>query len=296
MLTYLAASIWQSPAQTLVNTVNTVGAMGKGIALQFKNRYPEMYERYRALCCDGKLTVGKLWVYRAEDRWVVNFPTKKHWRHPSKPEYVESGLAKFVEVYETFGITSVSFPQLGTGHGGLDWDSVVRPLMERYLKPLPIPIYIHLRGNQKSFVPEHLSSVNEAIPFSVLLDDIRGLSGLWLETLVQHKKFYFSGIEDEYLVFKVGSGLREKRIPLEHLRMLWSDLHLCKVMRSSRAPGEIAQQFGYIFALLNKIPYVATVYAADSPDALSFNPSKALMLASERSLEKPAGAQAVLPL
>jgi O-acetyl-ADP-ribose deacetylase (regulator of RNase III) len=296
MLTYIASSIWQSPAQTLVNTVNTVGAMGKGIALQFKKQYPEMYEQYRELCKQKKLTVGKLWLYRGEDRWVINFPTKKHWRHPSKREYVEDGLKKFVSVYETFGITSISFPQLGTGHGGLDWDLVVKPLMEHYLKPLPIPVYIHLRGNQKQFVPEHLRSVNEAIPFSVLLDDVRSLSDTWLETLVHQSRFYFVGVEGEYLVFRVGRAQREKKVPLEHLRMLWSDLNFNKVLRSSKAPGEIAQQYGYVFALLNRIPYIATVDASDSSDALSANPSKALMLASEHALERVSEAQAELPL
>ncbi|MBG0790714.1 MAG: macro domain-containing protein [Desulfovibrionaceae bacterium] len=296
MLTYLASSIWQSPAQTIVNTVNTVGAMGKGIALQFKKQYPEMYQRYRELCNKKELIVGKLWLYRADDRWIINFPTKKHWRYPSKPEYVESGLSKFVDVYEQFGITSISFPQLGTGHGGLDWDLVVKPMMEHYLKPLPIPVYIHLRGNQKQFVPEYLRSVNEAIPFAVLLDDVRSLSGTWLETLVRKRRFYFSGIDEEYLVFKVGSAQREKKVPLEHLRMLWSDLSFSKVLRSNRVPGEIAQQYGYIFALLNRIPYVATVDASDSPDSLSSNPAKALMLASEDVLDRQAEAQAELPL
>lgn len=296
MLTYLASSIWQSPAQTIVNTINTVGAMGKGIALQFKKQYPEMYQRYRELCHKKELTVGKLWLYRGEDRWVINFPTKKHWRYPSKPEYIESGLSKFIESYELFGITSISFPQLGTGHGGLDWDSVVKPMMERYLKPLPIPVYIHLRGNQAQFVPEHLCSVNEAIPFSVLLDDVRSLSNTWLETLVRKSRFYFSGIKDDYLVFRVGSKQREKKVPLEHLRMLWSDLNFNKVLRSNKAPGEIAQQYGYIFALLDRIPYVATVDASDSPDSLTSNPAKALMLASECGFKRHEEAQAELPL
>ncbi len=87
MISYLTTNLFDSPAQTLVNTVNTVGVMGKGIALAFKQRYPEMYRQYRELCQAGELEVGKLFVYQAGDKIIVNFPTKKHWRSPSRIEY-----------------------------------------------------------------------------------------------------------------------------------------------------------------------------------------------------------------
>lgn len=144
MLTYMTISILDSPAQALVNTVNTVGVMGKGIAAEFKALYPEMFRRYRRLCQEGKLDVGMLYLYRTPNKTIVNFPTKKHWRQRSRVEYVEAGLAKFVERYNDYGISSVSFPQLGCGNGGLDWQKEVQPMMERYLAPLPIPVYIHL--------------------------------------------------------------------------------------------------------------------------------------------------------
>lgn len=144
MLTYLTTSLFDSPAQTLINPVNTVGVMGKGIALVFKQRYPEMYRQYRELCQAGKLDIGKLQIYRAPNKIIVNFPTKKHWRDPSRIEYIEVGLEEFVRSYDKYGIASVSFPQLGCGNGGLDWEGQVQPVMERYLKNLSIPIYIHL--------------------------------------------------------------------------------------------------------------------------------------------------------
>lgn len=147
MLTYLTTSLFDSPAQTLVNPVNTAGVMGKGLALAFKQRYPEMYQQYRELCHAGQLEIGKLHVYRMLDQTIVNFPTKKHWRNSSQIEYIEAGLAEFVRSYSQHGITSVSFPQLGCGHGGLDWKEQVQPVMERYLKDLPIPVYIHLAAN-----------------------------------------------------------------------------------------------------------------------------------------------------
>lgn len=145
-----------SPAQTLVNTVNTVGVMGKGIAKDFKKYYPEMFDKYYYLCQGKRLNVGQLMLTKGEPevyhnkrtgkfrrRWVLNFPTKKHWRGKSNIEYIESGLKKFVEVYEMKDIKSVSFPQLGIRNGGLNW-SEVQELMETYLSKVNIPVYIHI--------------------------------------------------------------------------------------------------------------------------------------------------------
>ena len=156
MLNYVEISLFNLPAQTLVNTVNTVGVMGKGIALQFKQLYPEMYEQYRKFCLQGSLVVGKLYVYRTPNKIIVNFPTKRHWREHSQIKFIEDGLQKFVERYADYGISSVAFPQLGCGNGELDWDSQVKPVMEKYLKDLPIPVYIHLYKPQANFVPERL--------------------------------------------------------------------------------------------------------------------------------------------
>jgi O-acetyl-ADP-ribose deacetylase (regulator of RNase III) len=144
MISYTQDSIFDSPAQTLVNAVNTVGVMGKGLALEFKHRYPAMFKEYEAICKRGELEIGKLWLYKSPDKWVLNFPTKIHWRNPSKVEYIEAALRTFVTTYEADGITSISLPMLGTGAGGLNWQKEVKPLMENYLSSLPIEIYIHL--------------------------------------------------------------------------------------------------------------------------------------------------------
>lgn len=144
MLMYVDTNLFESPAQVLVNTVNTVGVMGKGIALQFKKLYPAMFKEYQHLCETGELTVGKLWIYKTNNKWVLNFPTKTDWRQKSKIEYIEQGLQKFVETYKERGIESIAFPQLGVGNGGLDWNHEVKPLMEKYLRKLPIDVYIHI--------------------------------------------------------------------------------------------------------------------------------------------------------
>ncbi len=142
MLIYRRTSLLESSAQTLVNTVNCVGVMGKGLAQAFKEREPSMFAAYKRICDDRKLEPGKLWLWRGSDNWVLNFPTKIHWRSPSRIEWIEAGLQKFVAAYESQAITEISFPKLGCGNGNLDW-SDVQPVMERYLKDLPIKVYIH---------------------------------------------------------------------------------------------------------------------------------------------------------
>ena len=112
MILYVEGSLFNSPAQVLVNTVNTVGVMGKGIALEFKTLYPEMFAHYRQLCETGQLTVGKLWLYKSPNKWVLSFPTKTTWRLPSHVDYIRKGLHTFVENYERVGIHSIAFPAL----------------------------------------------------------------------------------------------------------------------------------------------------------------------------------------
>jgi len=144
MITYVVGDLFKSPARVLVNTVNTVGVMGKGIAKDFKKVYPDMFKQYQVICENKQLDIGKLWLYKTNHKWIMNFPTKKHWRSPSQPEYIEAGLRKFVLSYAEKGITSISFPMLGCGNGELSWENEVRPLMEKYLDSLPIDIFVHI--------------------------------------------------------------------------------------------------------------------------------------------------------
>ncbi len=146
MIVYRMGDLLQSDAQTLANPVNTVGVMGKGLAAQFKAAYPAMFDEYRALCENGQLSVGKLHLYKGPQKWILNFPTKTLWRSQSKVEDIEAGLKRFVDIYEPWGITSVAFPKLGSGLGGLDWDAQVHPLMHEHLNPLPIEVQIYARA------------------------------------------------------------------------------------------------------------------------------------------------------
>lgn len=119
-------------ADAIVNTVNCVGVMGKGIALQFKQRWPQNFKAYEAACKREEVTPGKMFVHDLgewqEPRFIINFPTKKHWRGDSKLEYVESGLRDLVKQLKHLRVKSVALPPLGCGNGGLDWDDV-RPLI-----------------------------------------------------------------------------------------------------------------------------------------------------------------------
>ena len=153
MIEYVEGNIFNSPAQVIVNPVNTVGVMGKGIALEFKNRYPIMFEKYKTACEKHMLTIGKLMLVSAPDHLLLLFPTKESWRYPSKLSYIELGLKRFCDYYAQRGITSIAFPKLGCGNGELDWEEV-KPLMERYLKDLPIDVYIYL-DKGKLGEPEH---------------------------------------------------------------------------------------------------------------------------------------------
>lgn len=135
-------NIFSSGCQTIVNTVNCVGIMGAGIALECRLRYPPMFAQYAQLCADAKLDIGQLWLYKAPARWVLNFPTKKHWRYPSRVEYLHLGLQKFMDTYQARGITSVAFPLLGAQNGGLRADESLA-LMLHYLGQCSIPVEIY---------------------------------------------------------------------------------------------------------------------------------------------------------
>ncbi|UYV19475.1 macro domain-containing protein [Halomonas qaidamensis] len=128
----IEGNIFTTEQQTLVNTVNCVGVMGAGIALEFRLRYPDMYRRYVEICKKGQLDIGKLWLVRTPGRWVLNFPTKKHWRYPSKEAYLRQGLEKLAASYAQKGIYSIAMPLLGADRGGID-PEVSLALIREYL-------------------------------------------------------------------------------------------------------------------------------------------------------------------
>ncbi len=136
----LVGNLFDSSAQTLVNTVNTVGVMGKGIALEFRKRFPEMHQDYVARCAAGKIHLGEPYLFKALlPPWILNFPTKEHWRSVSRVADIVRGLEYLERNYKAWGITSLAVPPLGCGLGQLEW-RVVGPTLFRHLSRLDIPV------------------------------------------------------------------------------------------------------------------------------------------------------------
>jgi O-acetyl-ADP-ribose deacetylase (regulator of RNase III) len=276
VITYVEGDLFDSPAQVLVNTVNTVGVMGKGIARRFKRAFPEMFKEYQALCEAGELQVGRLWIYRGPERWVLNFPTKKHWRSPSRPEYVEAGLQRFAQTYAEAGITQIAFPQLGCGNGELDWESQVRPLMEQYLTKLPIDVFVHLYPSAD--VPEHRDPTEmkrwlrlevESLAFTEVWDDIaasvRERSSL--ATLVGKIPFHVTVQAD-------GEGIRldtrdgQLDVPRESILEFWQQLRTYGYLAPSVVEADYERYFPYLVSILAQLPYVRPIRLANDPTEL----------------------------
>ena len=147
MITFTQGNLLEADAEALVNTVNTVGVMGKGIALMFKERFTDNFARYAAACKAKEVRTGKMFVTELHElsgpRWIVNFPTKQHWKAPSQMAWVIEGLRDLRRFLLEKQVKSIALPPLGAGNGGLEWDAV-REQIERELADLEgvdIPVF-----------------------------------------------------------------------------------------------------------------------------------------------------------
>lgn len=262
MIEYIEGDIFDSPAQVIVNTVNTVGVMGKGLALSFKKRYPDMFESYKKVCEKHQLTIGKLMLHQEADHWILLFPTKENWRNPSKLEYIEKGLMKFVSTYAEKHITSIAFPKLGCGNGELDWN-LVRPLMERYLKPLPIDVYIYLGINSDN-LPEHkeqqktikwLKENAKDMSFDGVVDDLKTLS-----PIVPYS-FNYNGIEYSF-AYDNGITIENDNIKIQVTEndffAIWDEIRNQSVFR---IPDN--NEIELVYALLFSLGYLSAIKIMD---------------------------------
>jgi O-acetyl-ADP-ribose deacetylase (regulator of RNase III) len=149
MITYIENNIFSSPAQVLTNTVNCVGVMGKGLALEFKNRHPAMFGDYKRRCDRGEVRPGFPYLWEDDRVQVLNFPTKRHWRDDSRLEDIEAGLQYLAAHYKDMGVYTLALPQLGCGNGGLQW-SEVHPLVDKYLASLPdLEVFVYVAVKRK---------------------------------------------------------------------------------------------------------------------------------------------------
>lgn len=257
MITYLESSVFESPAQTLVNTVNTVGVMGKGIAKEFKARYPKMYAEYRQLCDTRSLQVGQLHLWRSDTRWVLNFPTKTTWKLPSKIDYIHLGLFKFVESYKALGITSASFPPLGCGNGNLQWIDV-KPVMEHYLSKVDIPIYIHDVQVAADFVAEHKRPAKAPNNFNEFSKDIKSITEERKFSTTRENHFKAKLLDDNSVIVEHDTGKKE-RIDSDIIEFAWVRLREKILSFENFSDDKSRRLKGYLFPILAELPYVRSV-------------------------------------
>lgn len=146
MIREIEGNILESKAEALVNTVNTVGVMGKGLALQFKKAFPENYKKYVIACKNKEIDIGTLFVTKEKtldgEKIIINFPTKKHWKKPSEYIYIEKGLDDLIRIIKEYNIKSIAIPPLGCNNGGLNWDKVKKIIINK-LSHLDIEIYLY---------------------------------------------------------------------------------------------------------------------------------------------------------
>ncbi len=201
MIDYRTGDILKDESEALVNTVNCVGIMGRGIALQFKDAYPDNFKEYAAACKRGDVKPGNMLVYETNEltgpRYIINFPTKRHWRGKSRIEDVKSGLVALVEVLREKRIHSIAIPPLGSGLGGLNWADV-RPLIEtamRKLSDVRVTVY-EPKGAPSTETMSHSRNVPKMTAGRAALVELinryqAGLLDPQVSLLEVHKLMYF---------------------------------------------------------------------------------------------------------
>ena len=219
MIRYKTGDLFNDDAEAIVNTVNCVGVMGRGIALQFKKRYPDNFKAYEAYCKLGKMEPGHMFVYEMNTfinpKYIINFPTKRHWRGESRIEDIESGLIDLVKVIKDYGITSVAIPPLGSGLGGLDWN-VVKDKIEKALaniegvdvivyEPSGAPKAEDMARNKKA--PQ--MTPGRAALVGLINRYLKGLLDPFVTLLEVHKLMYFlqsagENLRLDYVKYKYG--------------------------------------------------------------------------------------------
>jgi O-acetyl-ADP-ribose deacetylase (regulator of RNase III) len=200
MIRYTQGDIMTAPTDALVNTVNCVGIMGRGIALQFKNAFPENFKYYAAACSREEVQPGRMLTFETGEfspKWVINFPTKRHWRGKSRLEDIDSGLSALREEIRRLGIKSIAVPPLGSGLGGLDWRDV-RPRIERALADLEsVDVLVYEPGGAPGSQSISLSkdvpnmSAGRAALVVLIHRYLFGLLDPFVSLLEVHKLMYF---------------------------------------------------------------------------------------------------------
>src|SRR5215469_8998988 len=218
MIETTKGNLLKAPVQALVNTVNTVGVMGKGIALQFRQAFPEMYRAYEKACERGDVQLGRVQVFdlgglAGGPRWIINFPTKGHWRADSRIADIEAGLVDLVAHVRKLHIHSIALPPLGCGNGGLNW-SEVRPRIEDAFAALPdvrVLLYEPVGAPKSAVMPNRTArpkiTLGQATLVGLMNRYLGGLLDPFVSLLEIHKLMYFlkaAGEDMPKLTFEKG--------------------------------------------------------------------------------------------
>lgn len=270
MLTYVEGDLFKSPAQTLVNTVNTVGVMGKGVALRFKQIYPNIFRAYQEACRTGAIGIGRPWLYRTPHKWILNVPTKRHWRSKSDLSYIEQSLATFARTYSDEGISSIAFPALGCGNGELPWESV-RPVMEKYLRLLPIDVFIY-PPHKRAEMPEHrvpdairqwLRSEPSALPSQEVWDDIVAIARQQYGKVERLEAF----LDDDEQPAEVVSWMRPDGTPMiigaDEVDALWAVFRQHGFLARPAVDMWFGDRASDVWMVLERLGYVETVVTSN---------------------------------
>lgn len=269
MLITVETEIFHSPARTLVNPVNTAGVMSSGISAEFKRFFPDAFSRYRSLCEAGRIEPGRLFFFQADFRTVLHLPVKRHWRTASTAEIVESGLQKLAAVWADQGIHTLAVPRFANGE--LDWDTVIRPMLEIYLGPLPIPVYLHhqpMPDTRRSIkqIDQSLNQPQQRLPFTRVWKDLGRVIRRTYGKFVtgdgrEYTIAYQDGTRYNRLVLSVGEE-SSIGISAAALAELWEMFQSARLLLPSQFPSGLESVAPYLIPLLAKLDYVRIVRAA----------------------------------
>ncbi|CAA6801094.1 MAG: Unknown protein [uncultured Sulfurovum sp.] len=240
--------------------------MGKGIASDFKKLYPQMFEEYKQLCDTNKLNIGDLHLYKTPNKWILNFPTKEHWRSPSKVEFIERGIQKLVADAHKLQVNDIAMPKLGCGNGGLDWESQVKPIVEKYLKKSPINVSIY--EFDKDIKPEHLSqkdieewllSEPKNLSFRLFFEDLLDLykqKTLFIETIPLANQNYIISYNEKEEIFAIQSDEKKFILSKEDIKTMFFTLKNRGKLCFEDIAHELYEYRDEIFDFFTKLNYV----------------------------------------
>lgn len=276
MLITVETEIFQSPARVLMNPVNTAGVMSSGVSAEFKRFFPDAFSRYRSFCEAGQIEPGRLFFYHADFRTILHFPIKRHWRTAASAEIVESGLQKLAAVWTDQNIHALAIPRFAEGE--LDWDTVIQPMLEIYLGPMPIPVYLHhqsMPDTRRSIkrLDQLLNLPPQRLPFDRVWKD--------LGRIVRRASSQFATEDKRAFTVAFQDGTRYRRLVVTpdgeasfsigapSLAELWDILQSAQILLPAQFPSGLETAAPYLMPLFAKVEYVRVVRGAMGDAAVS---------------------------